>query len=112
MHRYIGEKYMTAPAFGSLNAPYLKIEFSFAIPTIVFLGSLDSSVSARFVFFRISPATSPHRTQKTLLGRPMAYLSLHPTKEERWGTMRAKFETSLNHVLILCGIYTLVAGTY
>ncbi|EJD38616.1 hypothetical protein AURDEDRAFT_72034 [Auricularia subglabra TFB-10046 SS5] len=68
MYHYIGEQYMTAPAFGSLNAPYLKIAFSFAIPTIVFLGSLYSSVSARFVFFRIFPATSPHRTQNTLLG--------------------------------------------
>lgn len=33
---------MTAPAFGSLRAPYLKVAFSFALPTIVFLGALYS----------------------------------------------------------------------
>ena len=33
---------MTAPAFGSLQPVYKKIAFSFAIPTIVFLGSLYS----------------------------------------------------------------------
>ena len=33
---------MTAPAFGSLQPVYKKIAFSFAIPTIIFLGSLYS----------------------------------------------------------------------
>ena len=38
---------MTAPAFGSLEPVYKKIAFSFAIPTIIFLGSLYS-VRPRF----------------------------------------------------------------
>ena len=37
-----GNQYMTAPAFGSLQPVYKKIAFSFAIPTIIFLGSLYS----------------------------------------------------------------------
>lgn len=35
-----GTQYMTAPAFGSLQPVYKKIAFSFAIPTIIFLGAL------------------------------------------------------------------------
>ncbi|KZV78857.1 hypothetical protein EXIGLDRAFT_736347 [Exidia glandulosa HHB12029] len=156
MYHFIGEQYITAPAFGSLRSPYLKIAFSFAIPTIVFLGSLYASVTARFVFFRIFPPTSPHRTQNTALGWTtwagilaatwllafviaevipffsdmlalmsslfdgwfgfifwgMAYLSLHATKEARWGTPLRSAETVLNYGLILFGLYTLVAGTY
>lgn len=37
-----GNEYMTAPAFGSLQPVYKKIAFSFALPTIIFLGSLYS----------------------------------------------------------------------
>lgn len=37
---YAGNQYMTAPAFGSLVEPYKKIAFSFALPTILFLGAL------------------------------------------------------------------------
>ena len=48
MYHWVGNQYMTAPAFGSLQDTYKKIAFSFAIPTIVFLGSLYASVSARF----------------------------------------------------------------
>ena len=33
---------MTASAFGSLETTYKKFAFSFAIPTIVFLGALYS----------------------------------------------------------------------
>ena len=40
------------------------ISFSFAIPTIIFLGSLYSSVSARFVFFRVF-RESRHRHEHT-----------------------------------------------
>jgi hypothetical protein len=40
MYHFIGLQYMTAPAFGSLIEPYKKIAFSFAIPTIIFLGAL------------------------------------------------------------------------
>lgn len=62
---------MIAPAFGSLTPTFKKIAFSFAIPTIIFLGALYSvclshswcfvfnlsstvqSVSSRYIFFRI-----------------------------------------------------------
>ncbi|KDQ50322.1 hypothetical protein JAAARDRAFT_42207 [Jaapia argillacea MUCL 33604] len=53
MYHFVGNQYVTAPAFGSLQPVYKKIAFSFAIPTIVFLGALYSSVTTRFIFFRI-----------------------------------------------------------
>ncbi|KAJ7843257.1 transmembrane amino acid transporter protein-domain-containing protein [Mycena leptocephala] len=53
MYHFIGNQYIVAPAFGSLQPVYKKIAFSFAIPTIVYLGSLYSSITARFVFFRL-----------------------------------------------------------
>ncbi|GLB42688.1 putative transmembrane amino acid transporter protein [Lyophyllum shimeji] len=53
MYRFVGNQYMTAPAFGSLQPVLKKIAFSFALPTIVFLGALYSSVTARFIFFRL-----------------------------------------------------------
>ncbi|KAI0692111.1 transmembrane amino acid transporter protein-domain-containing protein [Cytidiella melzeri] len=62
-----GNQYMEAPAFGSLQPIYKKIAFSFAIPTIIFLGSLYSSVSARFVFFRLF-RDSKHRHSNTVVG--------------------------------------------
>lgn len=40
MYHFVGNQYITAPAFGSLVNPYKKIAFSFAIPTIIFLGAL------------------------------------------------------------------------
>jgi len=67
MYHYIGFNYMTSPAFGSLQPLYKKIAFSFAIPTIIYLGSLYSSVSARFVFFRIF-RNSHHRYSNTVTG--------------------------------------------
>ncbi|KAI0343711.1 hypothetical protein BDW22DRAFT_1356239 [Trametopsis cervina] len=67
MYHFVGNQYMTAPAFGSLQPVYKKIAFSFAIPTIVFLGSLYSSVSARFVFFRLF-RDSKHRHSNTVVG--------------------------------------------
>lgn len=42
MYHYVGNQYITAPAFGSLTPTFKKIAFSFAIPTIVYLGSLYS----------------------------------------------------------------------
>ncbi|EEB99736.1 hypothetical protein MPER_00512, partial [Moniliophthora perniciosa FA553] len=42
VYHYVGNQYMQSPGFGSLQEPYKKIAFSFAIPTIVFLGSLYS----------------------------------------------------------------------
>ncbi|KAJ7460949.1 transmembrane amino acid transporter protein-domain-containing protein [Mycena galericulata] len=67
MYHYVGFQYMTAPAFASLQPTYKKIAFSFAIPTIVYLGSLYSSVTARFIFFRLFP-NSEHRYSNTVIG--------------------------------------------
>ena len=64
---YVGDYYMTAPAFGTLSRTYMKIAFSFAIPTIVFLGVLYSALSAKFVFFHIFKGTK-HITTNTIKG--------------------------------------------
>jgi hypothetical protein len=53
VYSYTGNQYVAAPAVGSLQPIFKKIAFSFAIPTIIYLGSLYSSVTARFVFFRV-----------------------------------------------------------
>ncbi|KAG5643997.1 hypothetical protein DXG03_009287 [Asterophora parasitica] len=53
VYHFVGNQYITAPAFGSLEPVFKKIAFSFALPTVIFLGSLYSSVTARFIFFRI-----------------------------------------------------------
>ena len=59
---------MTAPAFGSLwNDIFMKVSFSFMVPTLIFLGVLYASVSARFVFFRLFEGTR-HIHSHTLLG--------------------------------------------
>ncbi|KAH8882294.1 amino acid transporter [Thozetella sp. PMI_491] len=67
VYAYTGNQYMTAPAFGSLQPLYKKVAFSFMIPTIIFLGVLYASVSARFVFFRIFQ-NSRHKNENTLVG--------------------------------------------
>ncbi|KAJ6583488.1 transmembrane amino acid transporter protein-domain-containing protein [Mycena vulgaris] len=67
MYHFVGNQYMESPAFGSLQPTFKKIAFSFAIPTIVYLGSLYSSVTARFVFFRLYPK-SHHRYSNTIQG--------------------------------------------
>lgn len=68
VYAYTGTQYMTAPAFGSIgNEVYLKVSFSFMIPTIIFLGVLYASVSARFVFFRFFNNTR-HMGNHTVLG--------------------------------------------
>ncbi|KAK7438609.1 hypothetical protein VKT23_017943 [Stygiomarasmius scandens] len=67
MYHFIGNQYMTSPGFGSLTPTYKKIAFSFAIPTIIFLGSLYSSVTSRFIFFRIF-RNSRHLHSNTLIG--------------------------------------------
>lgn len=65
---YTGNQYNTAPAFGSLgNEVYKKISFSFMIPTLIFLGVLYASISARFIFFRIFDGTR-HKTSNTVVG--------------------------------------------
>ncbi|KAL8376866.1 hypothetical protein RB595_007816 [Gaeumannomyces hyphopodioides] len=67
VYAYTGNQYMTAPAFGQLNDVYKKAAFSFMVPTIVFLGVLYASVSARFIFFRIFE-NSRHKNEHTLIG--------------------------------------------
>ena len=65
---YTGTQYNTSPAFGSLgNEMYKKVAFSFMIPTLIFLGVLYASVSARFVFFRIFEGTR-HKGNHTVIG--------------------------------------------
>lgn len=65
---YTGNQYMVAPAFGSIgNDVYMKVSFSFMIPTLVFLGVLYASVSARFIFFRLFDGTR-HKGNHTTLG--------------------------------------------
>jgi hypothetical protein len=68
VYAYTGTQYNTAPAFGSLgNDIYKKVSFSFMIPTLIFLGVLYASVSARFVFFRIFE-NSRHKNSHTIIG--------------------------------------------
>ena len=68
IYGYSGTNYNTAPAFGSLgNELYLKVSFSFMIPTLIFLGVLYASVSARFVFFRLFAGTR-HLGNHTVVG--------------------------------------------
>ncbi|KAI1144002.1 transmembrane amino acid transporter protein-domain-containing protein [Hypoxylon sp. FL0543] len=66
-YAFVGNQYMTSPAFGSLIPLYKKIAFSFMIPTIIFLGVLYASVSARFIFFRLFQ-TSRHKNEHTVVG--------------------------------------------
>ncbi|KAL1306946.1 hypothetical protein AAFC00_005585 [Neodothiora populina] len=68
IYAYTGTNYNTAPAFGSLGDElYKKVSFSFMIPTIIFLGVLYASVSARFLFFRIFSGTR-HLGSHTVVG--------------------------------------------
>lgn len=65
---YTGTQYMDSFAFASLgNELYMKISFSFMVPTLIFLGVLYASVSARFVFFRLFEGTR-HKTEHTFVG--------------------------------------------
>jgi hypothetical protein len=68
VYAYTGTQYNTAPAFYSLsNDLYKKVSFSFMIPTLIFLGVLYASVSARFLFFRIFEGTR-HKGNHTMIG--------------------------------------------
>ena len=58
---------MTAPAFGSLQPVYKKIAFSFAIPTIIFLGSLYSVRPSL-------PSPYPTNTPRTVRERALRVL--------------------------------------
>lgn len=64
---YVGNEYVTAPAFGSLIRRYKLIAFSFAIPTIVFVGALYANVSAKFMYFSLFK-TSHHRYSHSKTG--------------------------------------------
>ncbi|KAE8144125.1 transmembrane amino acid transporter protein-domain-containing protein [Aspergillus avenaceus] len=68
VYAYTGNQYMTAPAFGSIsNEVYKKVSFTFMVPTLIFLGVLYASVSARFIFFRIFEGTR-HKGNHTVVG--------------------------------------------
>ncbi|KAF5012728.1 hypothetical protein FDECE_1221 [Fusarium decemcellulare] len=67
IYAYTGNQYVTAPAFGSLETVYKKASFSLMIPTIIFLGCLYASVTARFVFFRAFQHTE-HLYSHTVVG--------------------------------------------
>ncbi|PTB68506.1 hypothetical protein BBK36DRAFT_1113081 [Trichoderma citrinoviride] len=67
IYAYTGNQYVTAPAFGSLDNLYKKVSFSFMIPTLIFLGCLYASVTARFVFFRAF-RNSVHLHSHTVVG--------------------------------------------
>lgn len=68
VYAYTGNQYNTAPAFGSLgNEVFKKVSFSFMIPTLIFLGVLYASVSARFIFFRMFEGTR-HKSSHTVVG--------------------------------------------
>ncbi|KAJ4361172.1 hypothetical protein N0V95_002141 [Ascochyta clinopodiicola] len=68
VYAYTGTQYMTAPAFGSIaNETHKKIAFTFMVPTIIFLGVLYASVSARFIFFRMFNNTR-HMGNHTVVG--------------------------------------------
>lgn len=65
---FVGNQYMTSPAFASLgNDIYMKVSFSFMVPTLIFLGVLYASVSARFIFFRMFEGTR-HKANHTVIG--------------------------------------------
>lgn len=67
-YAYTGTTYNTAPAFGSLgNETFRLVSFSFMIPTLVFLGVLYASVSARFIFFNAFAGTR-HLGSHTVVG--------------------------------------------
>ena len=68
IYAYTGTQYNVSPAFGALgNELYKKVSFSFMIPTLIFLGVLYASVTARFIFFRIFEGTR-HKGNHTVLG--------------------------------------------
>ena len=67
-YAYTGTNYNVSPAFGALgNRTYELVSFSFMIPTLIFLGVLYASVSARFIFFNAFAGTK-HLNSHTLIG--------------------------------------------
>lgn len=66
MYVYVGNAYVTAPAFGSLQRTFKIISFSFAIPTIIFVGALYANISAKFVYFSLFDRDSSYRYSVSL----------------------------------------------
>lgn len=68
IYGYTGTQYMSSPAFGSLdNVIFKNVSFSFMIPTLIFVGVLYASVSARLIFFRLFDG-SRHKSEHTVIG--------------------------------------------
>lgn len=68
VYAFIGSQYIQSMAFGSLGDNlYMKVSFSFMVPTLIFLGVLYASVSARFIFFRLFQGTR-HVNNHTIVG--------------------------------------------
>ncbi|EQL03476.1 hypothetical protein G6O67_006527 [Ophiocordyceps sinensis] len=67
IYAFTGDQYVKTPAFGSLDELYKKVSFTFMVPTIIFLGCLYASVTARFVFFRVF-RNSRHLNDHTIIG--------------------------------------------
>ncbi|CAG8218715.1 unnamed protein product [Penicillium olsonii] len=68
VYAFIGGQYITSMAISSLGDDlYMKISFSFMVPTLIFLGVLYASVSARFIFFRVFDNTR-HVSSHTFVG--------------------------------------------
>lgn len=86
MYYFVGNEYMTAPAYGSLKPLYKKIAFSFAIPTIVYLGALYSvrssqgsiHMASRYLSTLISRSPSPHDSSSSE-STPKPPFIAHPT---------------------------------
>jgi len=67
MYHYFGQ-YTKGSAIGSLLPPYNKISYGLAIPPIIMIGVIYSSVLSRFLFNRIFDKYSPHRVSHTFKG--------------------------------------------
>ncbi|KAJ5129061.1 hypothetical protein N7448_002773 [Penicillium atrosanguineum] len=68
VYAFTGSQYIQDMAFSSLgNDLYMKVSFSFMVPTLLFLGVLYASVSARFIFFRLFDGTD-HVGNHTFVG--------------------------------------------
>lgn len=64
---YAGNEYMATPGFGVLSGKYMKIAFSFAVPTIVILGVLFCTVNAKLIFNQLFQGTV-HMSEHSVLG--------------------------------------------
>jgi len=67
-YHYIGDQYITSPAYGSLEEPFTKIVGAFTLPTLIVVGVLYSSITCRFLFLRLFEETSRHRIEHTVKG--------------------------------------------